>query len=230
MRFPGFYFLAQSVFRGLQKCNPLFILEVTNIEFLICLISSDYLDFLRQFDSSVPKKMCRPWLYPVEIGGISYAIPLTSRDRGAGFPGFVKCPISGTGGANIRYMIPVPPNAVDMNTPGNVSEAEQQYYNHSQEYILREAQLLRELSVAGKMDAAFYVHSCDFRELESVYAQWQPGLEAGLFCYENSSHKSARKFPYHPAGRLRYSIAQFRRSLAWVQVPSQVLLGVLGSR
>lgn len=88
--------------------QPSFFMEVITISFGIYFLEDAYLDYLRKRDDHVPLKGGRPWLWPVQVGSIPYAIPLTTKDSGSGYPGYFRCPGAEQSGLNLRYMVPAP--------------------------------------------------------------------------------------------------------------------------
>ena len=130
----------------------------------------------------IPTKDDRPWLWPVMLNGIEYGIPGTTKDTGAGHIGYLRCGNVPEHGLYLRYMVPVPPCALlppRTLTPELILE--RHYWEEIRKYIEAEAQILHRLTASAQMDRVFLSHSCDFAELESVYHNWQPGFEAGLF-------------------------------------------------
>ena len=82
------------------------IMEVSTIQ--LRLADPSYLEFLRNFEPHVPMKR-RPYLWPILLDGITYGIPITTQDTGANFPGFLS---DGNRGLNMRFMIPLPEQAL----------------------------------------------------------------------------------------------------------------------
>ena len=170
-------------------------------------INPDYLDFLRSVDPHVPVKDDRPWLWPVRINGIDYGIPLTTSDLTAGHAGYLRCRDIPEHGINLRYMVPVPVSALE--PPMSLTpelRVELIYYEEMRKYIEAEAQILYRLSGFQQMDRVWQQYSCDYKKLESIYSQWQPGLKAGHFLYP----KEDPSMPISKEGKLYYTEAQYK--------------------
>lgn len=166
-----------------------------------------YLSFLRQFDPHIPTKVDRPWLWPVMLNSIEYGIPCTTQTTAAGYAGYLRCGAIPEHGIYLRYMMPIPSNALLPSKPLSPELAlELRYYEENRKYIEAEAQILHRLAGNGQMDKIFMSHCCDYAELESVYINWQPGFEAGLFlCPE----KEERNMPISKNGRPYYTKEQY---------------------
>lgn len=184
-------------------CGPLFLcLEVIFIQ--LRYVQSDYLDFLRHFEPKVPTKS-RPWLWPLYLDGHYYGIPLTTQDGAAGYPGYLR---SGWDrGLNIRYMVPLPEEALLRS--GSLPEElrrELMYYESMRSYITAEAEVLHRLT--GMEKTAFWRnHCCDFQELESVYLDWTPGFLPGRFYLEED-----KNMPVSKNGKLYYTKEQYEKA------------------
>lgn len=169
-----------------------------------------YLDFLRAFDPHVPQKDERPWLWPILIDGIMYAIPCTTSDSGFGFAGMLRCGALPDRGLNLRYMVPMPQKALLWSKPLPPElQAELGYYEMNRKYIEEEARLIHRLCKDNQMERSFSAHSCDFTKLEDVYTNWRPGLYAGHFlCPE----KEGPPMPVSRNGYLRYTKEQYQEA------------------
>ena len=173
---------------------------------LIRQVDPSYLEFLAHCDPHVPAKSERPWLWPVRIEGIDYGIPLTTQESAAGYVGWLRCGANPSHGLNIRYMLPVPDQALQPPRPMSPElKAELQYWEINRKYIEAEAQILRRLSAQGQMSFEFQNHSCDFPKLEQAYMQWQPGRNAGHFLYSEED----RKMPISKKGKAYYTKEQY---------------------
>ena len=138
---------------------------------------------MRQFEENIPLKENRPWLWPVNVGGIEYGIPCTSHDTAAGQIGYLRY-ANNPCGLYLRYMVPVPPKALLPPRPLSTGlKQELEFFEANRKYIEAEVQILRRLTESKQMDRFFLTRSCDYAELESVYFHWQPGYEAGPFSY-----------------------------------------------
>lgn len=185
------------------NCGPLFSFsEVIYIQ--LRYVKSDYLDYLRCFEPQVPTKS-RPWLWPLYLDGHYYGIPLTTQDGAAGYPGYLR---SGWDrGLNIRYMVPLPEEALLRS--GNLPEElrrELMYYESMRSYITAEAEVLHRLT--GMEKTAFWRnHCCDFQELESVYLDWTPGFLPGRFYLEED-----KNMPVSKNGKLYYTKEQYEKA------------------
>lgn len=162
---------------------------------------------MRQFDPHIPTKIDRPWLWPIMLNGIEYGIPCTTQNSAAGFAGFLRCGTIPAHGIYLRYMIPLPQRALLPPQP-LTEELKQEliYYEENRKYIEAEAQILHRLAGNGQMDKIFMSHSCDYSELESVYFNWQPGYEAGLFLYPE---KEEQTMPVSKNGKVYYTKEQY---------------------
>lgn len=166
----------------------------------------NYLAYLRQFDPCVPEKN-RPWLWPVMIGGIPYGIPLTSQPFAAGDAGYLRCAAVPGTGLNLRFMVPMPKEALRPAEPlGKDLRKQMKFFEEAKDYIIEEAAVLRRLSENGKMNHYFTNLSCDYTELESVYKNWEPGYEAGIFLSKKTEDK---EMPVSKKGTLYYTKAQY---------------------
>ena len=180
------------------------------------------MSFLRAFDSHIPLKDARLWLYPVNLNGIDYGIPLTSKDTYAGTPGYVRCGMNLNQGLNLRYMVPLPAAALMPAKPLDADLKQELYiYEENRKYIEAEAQILRRLSASKQMDRFFMAQSCDYEELESVYYNWQPGFEAGIFLRldkeeENTMPISKNRIAYFTKEQLKAAQEQ-TNALAYAQ-------------
>ncbi len=165
------------------------------------------MDFLRGFDPHVPCKADRPWLWPVLVNGIPYGIPCTTQQAGAGFAGYLRCGAVPGHGLYPRYMTPVPQAALlpTKSMPPEPRE-EPRYYEENRKYIEAEARILHRLSGLGQMDRFFQEHSCDFKKLDSVYFQWQPGQRTGYFLYPK---KEASAMPVSKNGKAYFTKEQY---------------------
>lgn len=184
--------------------NSLIFLEVIQIQ--IRRVDPSYLNFLRAFEPQVPLKD-RPYLWPVMLDGITFGIPLTTQDTSSGYPGYLRSAAVPENGLNLRYMIPLPEKALLPAAPLTEDlKAELEYYEDFRKYIESEAQILYRLSDAGQMHRPWQRHSCDFQELNSVYYQWTPGFDAGLFSYPK---KEDGNMPISKNGKTYYTKAQY---------------------
>lgn len=141
------------------------------------------------------------------LNGIEYGIPGTTRDTGAGHIGYLRCGSVPEHGLYLRYMIPVPPSA--LLPPRTLTPElllERHYWEEIRKYIEAEAQILHRLTSTKQMDRVFLSHSCDFAELESVYFNWQPGFEAGLF---SCPKKEDANMPISKRGIAYYTKEQY---------------------
>ena len=173
---------------------------------LIRFVDPSYIDFLSKYDTSVPGKN-RPWLWPVRLDGIDYGVPLTTKETAAGHIGWLRCGANPDHGLYLRYMIPLPAYALQPARPlSQELKAELTYWELNRKYIEAECQLLRHLASSGQMADSFLRHSCNFSKLESVYAHWQPGKEAGLFLYPN---KEEHGMPISKNGKPYYTKEQY---------------------
>jgi len=156
-----------------------FEIEIRNVD-------SSYIEFLSVYDNRVPFKSNRPWLWPINIDGIDYGIPLTTSDQSAGYAGFLRCCYTATTGLNFHFMVPVPREALSpsRSLPPNLKK-ELDYYHEIEKYIVSEAKIIRRLSETGDMGRNFNKHSIDYAKIEQVTRYWYPGIDAGLFL----SHK-----------------------------------------
>lgn len=165
-----------------------------------------YLSFLRQFEANIPLKETRPWLWPVIVGGIEYGIPCTSHDTAAGQIGYLRY-ANKPSGLYLRYMVPVPPKALLPPQPiGPELARELKFFEDNRTYIEAEAQILHRLAGNKQMDRFFLKRSCDYAELESVYFNWQPGYEPGLFSYPE---KEDTTMPVSKNGKVYYTKEQY---------------------
>lgn len=165
-----------------------------------------YLSFLRRFEKNIPLKVDRPWLWPVMLNGIEYGIPCTSQDTAAGQIGYLRCGTTPYG-LYLRYMTPVPPNALLPARPlSSELKQELKFFEENRKYIEAEAQILHRLAGNEQMDRIFLAHSCDYAELESVYLDWQPGFDAGLFSCPN---EEVTKMPVSKNGKVYYTKEQY---------------------
>lgn len=170
-----------------------------------------YLSYLRGYDSHVPAKQSRPWLWAVDIDGVSYGVPCTTHDSGSGFIGYLRCGTVPKAGLNLRYMAPIPMSALKpLSYSTHELRAELLYYEMNRNYIESEARLLRELSVSGRMDQMFYQHSCNFRMLEKIYSKWTPGRDAGHFLYPKEDELD---MPISKNGNPYYTKEQYHRAV-----------------
>lgn len=156
----------------------------------------------------MPTKASRAWLYPVMLNGIEYGIPLTTQDSGAGYAGYLRCGAVPDHGLYLRYMIPIPERALQPPKPLPPElKAELTYWEENRKYLEAEARILYRLSGIGQMDRFWQRHSCDFHELDSVYFNWQPGYEAGLFLYPN---EEVQDMPISKNGKAYYTKEQYQ--------------------
>lgn len=165
------------------------------------------MSFLRSFESHVPTKS-RPYLWPILLDGILYGIPLTSQDTEAGLPGYFRCGLVPEHGLNLQYMIPLPEAA--LRPPFSLSQdlkLELTYYEEARKYIEAEAQILYRLSGTRQMDRLWPHRSCDFFELNSVYLNWRPGFDAGLFSCPKKEVQTMS--PISKNGKLYYTKEQY---------------------
>lgn len=170
-------------------------------------IDPSYLDYLRSYDPHVPLKASRPWLWPVRVAGLEYGAPLTSQDTGAGYAGFLRCGAAPEYGLNLQYMVPVPPQALRPAAPmTSLLRQELAYFEEIRKYIEAEAQILHRLSGMRQMNGIWQRNSCDFQQLESIYTQWQPGLETGHFLYPKEDEID---MPISKNGKPFYTQAQY---------------------
>lgn len=170
-------------------------------------VDPSYLEFLRHYEAHVPTKDGRPWLWPVRLNGIDYGIPLTTQETAAGYIGWLRCGANPDHGLYLRYMVPVPASALQPARPLTEELKEElTYWELNRKYIEAEAQVLHRLSGIGQMDRLFQRHSCDYAKLESVYSQWQPGRNAGLFSYPK---KEERDMPISKNGKAYYTKEQY---------------------
>ncbi len=195
--------------------------EVIHIQ--IRQVNPAYLAFLRSVDPHVPVKEERPWLWPVMIDGMEYGIPCTTRETVSGYIGYMRSGTVHASGLYLRYMVPVPSKALLPAKPLSPElRSELTYYELNRQYIQAEALLLHRLSCQGQMDRAFQSHSCDFKKIEQVYTQWQPGFQAGHFLYPKEDEIdmpiSKRGNPYYTKGQ--YEAAMYSSS-ALVYAQSQ---------
>ena len=169
-------------------------------------LDPSYLSFLRQFDLHIPTKD-RPWLWPVLLNGIEYGIPCTSQDTAAGHIGYLRCGTVPEHGLYLRYMVPVPSIALlpPRTLPPDLAR-ELDFWMESKKYIEAEVQILHRLAGNNQMDKIFMTHRCDYAELESVYATWQPGFDAGLFLYPKKEELS---MPVSKNGKAYYTKEQY---------------------
>ena len=173
-------------------------------------VDPSYLTFLRSFDSHVPTKLFRPWLWPVRLEGIDYAIPCTTQICASGLPGYFRCGTVPDRGLNLQYMVPVPQAALLPGLPMSEDlRAELMYYEENRKYIEAEAQILHRLGSSGQMDRHWQRHSCDYKELESVYTHWTPGFDAGHFLYPN---KEVQHMPISKNGKPYYTKEQYEQA------------------
>ena len=175
------------------------------IDIQIRQVDPSYLAFLRNVEPRVPEKDSRPWLWPVVIDGIPYGIPCTTQDTGIGYAGFIRCIVPNRG-LHLRYMIPLPPEALLPDTQlSSELAAELRYYEEIEKYIEAEAQILHRLSGLGQMDRIFQYHSCNFQKLDRAYRDWQPGRDAGHFLYP----KEVTDMPISKNGKEYYTKEQY---------------------
>lgn len=176
------------------------------IQIQIRFLDPSYLSFLRQFEANIPLKETRPWLWPVIVNGIEYGIPCTSHDTAAGQIGYLRC-ANNSSGLYLRYMVPVPPSALQPPRPiGPELAWELKFFEDNRKYIEAEAQILHRLAGNKQMDKFFMKRSCDYAELESVYFNWQPGFDPGLFSYPN---EEVAKMPVSKNGKVYYTKEQY---------------------
>lgn len=169
-------------------------------------VDPSYLNFLRQFDHRVPSKS-RPWLWPVYVNGVSYGIPCTTQDTGAGHIGYLRYAYATGQGIYLRYMAPIPESALLPSRPmSSELAAELRYYEDHGKYIEAETKVIHRLSVNKEMDKVFMSHSCDYGELESIYSNWQPGFDPGLFSGPN---EEVTKMPVSKNGKVYYTKEQY---------------------
>lgn len=183
-------------------------MEVINIQ--IRQVQPSYLSFMRAFEPHVPTKPSRPWLWPVILDGIPYGIPLTSQDGSAGSAGYLRSGVIPGHGLHLKYMIPIPDKALQPAKPLSEDlKAELKYYENARKYIEAEARILYRLSGLGQMDFFWERNSCDYQELNSVYYNWQPGFDAGLFSYPNEED---RDMPISKNGKAYYTKEQYEQA------------------
>lgn len=141
------------------------------------------------------------------LNGIEYGIPCTTQTTAAGYAGFLRCGAVPEHGIYLRYMMPIPPRALLPAKPLSPELAlELRYFEESRKYIEAEVQILYRLAGNGQMDKIFMSHCCDYTELESVYFNWRPGFEAGLFlCPE----KEDQAMPISKNGKPYYTKEQY---------------------
>ena len=181
------------------------IMEVSTIQ--LRLADPSYLEFLRNFEPHVPMKR-RPYLWPILLDGITYGIPITTQDTGANFPGFLS---DGNRGLNMRFMIPLPEQAL-LPAPKELPlelQTALEYYERSRSYITAESKLLYDLSKSKQMEASWMRHSCDFQELNSVFSDWKPGFEPGLFL---NPKKEVEDMPVSKSGKAYYTKEQYEQA------------------
>ncbi len=134
----------------------------------------------------------RPWLCGIEINGIPYAIPCTTQDTGIGYAGFVRCIVPDRG-LQLRYMVPLPPEALLPAKPLPESLAQElKYFEEIKNYIVAEAKMIHDLSTKQQMGAIFESHCCDFAALEAAYTQWKPDRNVGQFLYPKEENKMGK--------------------------------------
>lgn len=104
-------------------------------------------------------------------------------------------------------MVPVPPKALLPSQPLSPELAQElKFFEENRKYIEAEAQILHRLAGNKQMDRFFLMRSCDYAELESVYFNWQPGFEPGLFSYPN---EEVAKMPVSKNGKVYYTKEQY---------------------
>lgn len=141
------------------------------------------------------------------LNGIEYGIPCTSQDTAAGHIGYLRCGTLPQYGLYLRYMVPVPPKALLPPQPISPElKLELNFYENNRKYIEAEAQILHRLSGSNQMDKFFMKRCCDYAELESVYFNWQPGFDAGLFSYPE---KEDTNMPVSKNGKAYYTKEQY---------------------
>lgn len=171
-------------------------------------VNPEYLNFLRQFDPKVMEKSGRPWLWPVSVDGLTYGIPLTTQESGAGFAGYLRSGMNPDSGIYFKYMMPVPEKALMPPKPmPDDLKAELKYFEENRKYIEAEAQILYRLSELGQMDKTWRQHSCNFQELNSVYYYWKPGFDSGLFLLEDENMPISRN------GKPFYTPEQYEQAM-----------------
>lgn len=148
------------------------------------------------------------------INNIPYGIPCTTQQTSIGYPGYLRNSELPEHGLNLRFMIPVPVEALEPPLPlPPVLALELMGYEQVSRYIEEEARLLYRLSVAGQMDHIFARHGVDHAELESVYRHWTPGFETGLFFVnkeDNNMPVSKNGKPYYT--KEQYEAARYNSS------------------
>lgn len=144
------------------------------------------------------------------INGIGYGIPLTTKIEQASHVGILRSALEPGHGLQLRYMMPVPPRALQPSQPLDPSvAAELHYYEGIRKYIEAEAELLHRLQTEGKLDRLWQQLSCDFNELESVYGFWTPGFDSGLFLYPKEEEQD---MPVSRNGKAYYTKEQYEQA------------------
>ena len=190
--------------KGRLLDDPKFFWEVIQLQ--IRFLDPSYLSFLRQFEENIPLKVNRPWLWPVMVNGIEYGIPCTSHDTAAGQIGYLRY-ANNPCGLYLRYMVPVPPKALLPPRPLSPELAQElKFFEENRKYIEAETQILHRLAGNKQMDRFFIMRSCDYAELESVYFDWQPGFDAGLF---SCPEKEDSTMPVSKNGKVYYTKEQY---------------------
>lgn len=180
-------------------------------------IDAQYLDFLRAFDPHVPHKEERPWLYPVQIGQMRYAIPLTTQDAAFGYVGVFRCGSRPDRGLNLRYMIPVVnERAFLRERPLNLDlQAELDDYEQNLAYIVREANLIHALCTDRQMELGFIRHCCDFAKLEMASVAWEVGKSAGTFYEKEETNMAITKDRKLQYTKEQYNIAKQKSAIEY---------------
>ena len=176
---------------------------------LVRFVDPSYLAFLSKHDAMIPQKD-RPWLWAIQINGIDYGIPFTTQETAAGYIGWLRCGANPEHGLYLRYMIPLPEQALLPQKP--LSEdlrKELLYWEHNRQYITEEAKILHRLSSQGQMDKLYLNHSCNYAALDKIYTQWTPGMDAGRFLYPT---KEVQPMPVSKKGNLYYTKEQYEQA------------------
>lgn len=167
-------------------------------------IDPNYLSYLRQTEPRVPEKEGRLWLFPVNIGAITYAIPLTTKEPTAGYAGYIRSEIYPDRGLNLRFMVPVPDNAWHPVTASHEQTQELLMYEQKGVYIRAEANLLHRLYCANQMHPNFSLNCCNYKKMEHEYSAWTPGQQTGHFLYPKTNKQEVPAMAQTP-NQTRYA-------------------------